>query len=143
MRLLASVVSVISALSLGTSAFAATVTVTQGQVLVNRGQGYQAVVGSTEIGAGATVVANPGAVAQVVYSSLCAVTVKPGTVYTIAAQPPCPTGGSTALQATMPPAGTPADPGISDTTLIVGGVVVVGGVALGVLLSQKGKSASP
>src|SRR5438552_72808 len=81
-------VCLISALSLGTSAVAATVTATQGQVLVNRGNGYQRVVGSTQAGTGATVVANPGGSAQVVYSDGCVVTVEPGSVYTIAPQSP-------------------------------------------------------
>ncbi len=126
MRNFTVIVCLISALSLGTSAIAATVTATQGQVLVNRGNGYQRVAGSTQAGTGATVVANPGGSAQVVYSDGCAVTVEPGSVYTIAPQSPCATGVA----------------GVDATTLTVG-AVVVGGVALGVLLSQKGKSASP
>jgi hypothetical protein len=68
---------------------AATVRALQGQVLVNSGQGYRLVDGSTVLEPGATVVANPGAMAQVVYPGGCAVTVQPGSVYVVAAQTPC------------------------------------------------------
>jgi hypothetical protein len=126
MRILTAVVGMITSLSLCTSAFAATVTTTQGQVLVNRGQGYQRVTGSTHANAGATVVANPGGSAQVVYADGCAVTVEPGSVYTIAPESPCKNGHA----------------GLLHHDYVIG-AVVVGGVALGVLLSHKGKSASP
>ena len=82
------------ALTIG-SVHAASVTVVQGQVLVNSGQGYRLVEGSTVLDAGATVVANPGAVAHVLYPGGCRVTVEPGSVYQIASQPPCQTGQPT------------------------------------------------
>lgn len=71
------------------AAHAATVRSVQGQVLVNSGQGYRLVDGSTQLEPGGTVVANPGAIAEVVYSGGCTVTVQPGSVYLVQAQPPC------------------------------------------------------
>jgi hypothetical protein len=77
------------ALAISGSVHAATVNAVQGQVLVSSGQGYRLVDGSTRLDAGGTVVANPGAVAHVLYPGGCRVTVEPGSVYQIASQPPC------------------------------------------------------
>jgi hypothetical protein len=67
-------------------ALAATVNATSGQVLINRGEGYMMVAGSTQGNPGDTIVANPGGSAQIVYPDGCAVDVSPGSVATIAAQ---------------------------------------------------------
>ena len=106
------------------AAFAATVTATQGQVMINRGQGYQLVVGSTKADPGATVIVNPGGSAQVVYPDGCAVTVEPFTVHAINAISPCEDKSATAAES-------------SKTTLyyIIGGAAVVGGAALAYLLA--------
>jgi len=113
------------------SAFAAMVNATVGQVLVNQGSGYQQVVGSTEARAGSTVVVNPGGSAQILYPDGCSVSVQPGSVYTIQSQSPC-----------LAADGGQASSGVSGTTLAVGAVVIGGGVAALVLLN-KDKSASP
>src|SRR5262245_42048909 len=84
-----------AAIACSVSAESATVRAVAGQVLVNSGQGYQLVDGSTVLEPGATVVANPGAVAQVVYGGGCTVTVQPGSVYVVAANPPCQSGEPT------------------------------------------------
>ena len=107
------------------------VNATQGQVLVNQGSGYQQIVGSSDVGAGATVVVNPGGSAQILYSDGCSVSVQPGSVYTIQSQSPC-----------LAADGGQASSGISGTTLAVGAVVIGGGAAALVLLN-KDKSASP
>jgi hypothetical protein len=83
------------ALAIGGSVHAATVRAVQGQVLVSAGQGYRLVDGSTQLGVGGTVVANPGAVAHVIYPGGCRVSVEPGSVYQIVSQPPCQTGETT------------------------------------------------
>jgi hypothetical protein len=127
MRVVLVVVSVLSSLVASPWAYAATVNATVGQVLVNRGQGYKQVSGSTEAGPGTTVVANPGSSAQVVYPDGCTVTVNPGSVYAIAPQSPCATGGT---------GGT----GLSTTTLVVGGVAVAGAGAAALFLAQKAAS---
>ena len=119
---------------------AATVTALQGQVLVNAGQGYRLVDGSAQLGPGGTVVANPGAVAQVVYGGGCAISVQPGSVYLIAAQAPCQAG-----EPTPPAAAPPAQAqggsswGGGTTALIVGGAAVAGGAAAFLIV----KSMSP
>jgi hypothetical protein len=130
MRILRAFLPFIAGTLLSTSSFAATVNATQGQVLVNQGQGYQQVAGSAEIGPGATVVVNPGGSAQIVYPDGCAVTVDPGSVYTIAPQSPC------------LPQDPQTSPGLSGASLAVGAVIVGGGVAA-LLLLKKDKPASP
>jgi hypothetical protein len=117
-------------------AFAATVQVLSGQVLINRGQGYHMVQGATEAGPGDTVVVNPGGVAQIVYSNGCTIKVLPQSVVAIAPQSPC--------QAEQPPPEPPPPDGqaISTTTLVVGGVAIAGGAVAAVLL-LKSKPASP
>lgn len=85
-------VALIAAVVLQAAAHAATVRAVQGQVLVNSGQGYRLVDGSTQLDPGGTVVANPGAVAEVVYPGGCTVTVQPGSVYLVSSQPPCRAG---------------------------------------------------
>jgi hypothetical protein len=91
-RLASISLAVLAALLSGGLAQAATVTAVQGQVLVSTGQGYRLVDGSIYLGPGATVVANPGAVAHVAYGGGCTVTVQPGSVYQVAAQAPCQPG---------------------------------------------------
>ena len=116
MRIVLVIVSIFSSLVACPYAFAAMVNATVGQVLVNRGQGYKQVIGSSEAAAGDIVVANPGGSGQVVYSDGCTVTVNPGSVYTIALHSPCSKDGDTGSS------------GMSTTTmLVVGGAVVVGG----------------
>ena len=87
--------ALIAAVSFEAAAHAATVRAVQGQVLVNAGQGYRLVDGSTQLEPGGTVVANPGAIAEVVYSGGCTVTVQPGSVYLVVSQPPCRRGEPT------------------------------------------------
>jgi hypothetical protein len=114
-------------ISFSASVFAATVNSTGGQVLINRGDGYKQVAGSTQGNPGDTVVANPGGSGTIVYPDGCVVDVMPGTVVTIAAQSPCTAGTGT---------------GINATTFALGAVVVGGGVGAAILLGQD-KSASP
>ena len=120
-----------SALLLSTYSFAAKVNPTQGQVLVNNGLGYQQVGSSVEAGPGATVVANPGGMAQIVYPDGCVVAVQPGSVFTIAPESPCVAQGG---QDTAGPSGA---------VLAAGAVVVGGGVAAVLLLNNGDKASSP
>src|SRR5215210_3961409 len=92
MRVGSVVLAAVLAASTALSAVAATVTTQQGQVLLNRGQGFKQVPGSAQAGAGAKVVANPGGLGQVTYPDGCTVTVQPCSVYTIAQESPCKTG---------------------------------------------------
>lgn len=86
------VLALIGAMLFSGPTFAATVNATQGQVLVNEGQGYRLVPGTVEAGPGATVVVNPGGNGIIVYPDGCKVPVEPGSVYTIAPDSPCQTG---------------------------------------------------
>jgi hypothetical protein len=127
-------------LSFGGIARAATVNALQGQVLVNTGYGYRLVDGSIQLEAGATVVANPGAVAQVAYGGGCTVTVQPGSVYQIAGGVPC-------GRAQSAPPGAPADAGGSSaggsqsggsgTLWVVGGAALVAGGAGAYFITQS------
>jgi hypothetical protein len=128
--------AVIAVISLSAAARAATVTVAQGQVLVNSGQGYRLVNGSAQLEPGATVVANPGAIAEVAYPGGCTVTVQPGSVYVIASQAPCQkgepvqsgglTGGLTDKSA---PSGESGSGGSGTAWAIGGAALVAGGAA--------------
>jgi hypothetical protein len=131
MRLFRSLFALVCAFLFSASSFAAMVNTTQGQVLVNTGQGYRQVAGSVEAGPGATVVVNPGGNAQVVYPDGCAVNVQPGSVYTVASESPCLAGGADTTT------------GSGGAALALGAVLVGGGVAAVLLLSDKDKSSSP
>jgi hypothetical protein len=89
MRFASAIVAFVAAIAVDGASFAATVTATQGQVMINRGQGYQLLVGSSDVDPGATVVVNPGGSARVVYPDGCAVTVEPLVVHAINAESPC------------------------------------------------------
>jgi hypothetical protein len=126
MRFVPAAAAFIIGTSIGGAAFAATVTATQGQVMINRGQGYQLVVGSTEADPGATVIVNPGGSAQVVYPDGCNVTVEPFTVHAINAVSPCEDKSATAAES-------------SKKTLyyVIGGAAVVVGGGLAYLLATN------
>ena len=114
-----------AATAIGGASFAATVTATQGQVMINRGAGYQLLVGSTDVNPGATVVVNPGGSARVVYPDGCAVMVEPFSVHAINVKSPCEskTDQSTTADSTTGSAG-------SNTTLYwIGGGAVAAGAA--------------
>lgn len=123
------------ALAISGSLHAATVSAIEGQVLVSSGQGYRLVDGSTRLDPGGTVVANPGAIAHVLYPGGCRVTVEPGSVYRIASQPPCQTSEPTQVggltdkseKGSAPPPSTAS--GINPWLLGGAGLAIGGGVA--------------
>lgn len=119
---------------------AATLEGLQGVVLVDRGGGYGAVQGPTQLNPGDSVIANPGGSASVVYPDGCKVPVVPGSVVAVGSQSPCSmeTGAveNQALGGLF---------GFNTTTLLIGGVVVAGAVAGIILLTDDDdeKPASP
>jgi hypothetical protein len=132
--------ALVLALSSGGIARAATVNALQGQVLVNTGQEYRLVDGSIQLEAGATVVANPGAVAQVVYGGGCRVTVQPGSVYQIAGGSPCGNAQSAPPGAVADAGGASAagsQSGGNGTLWAVGGAALVAGGAGAYLIAQS------
>lgn len=119
--------AMIAAVAFAAAAHAATVRAVQGQVLVNAGQGYRLVDGSTQLEPGGTVVANPGAIAEVVYGGGCTVTVQPGSVYLVASQPPCRRGEPTETGGLTDTGGSSGAG--SGTAWAIGAIAVVGGGA--------------
>jgi hypothetical protein len=141
MKCVAAVSAFCLALGVSPCAFAATVTAEQGQVLLNTGQGYRLVQGSTKANPGDMIVVNPGGMARITYDDGCVAEVRPPAVTAVSSQSPC----QLQQQRQDPP---PSEPqggigGISTTTLVVGGILVGGGVAAAILLTRKDKPASP
>ena len=126
-------------ISMASQALAATVNATSGQVLINRGEGYMMVAGSTQANAGDTIVVNPGGSAQIVYPDGCVVDVSPGSVAAVSAQSPC--GGGGGSTSSTETAAT--NSGSNNGTLFAIGALAVGGGVAAALLLQKDKSSSP
>jgi hypothetical protein len=72
--------------------WAATIEPVQGNLQLNRGQGFQPVNSRIDANVGDTVVVGPGGAAAVTYSDGCKVSVQPGAVTTIAPLSPCASG---------------------------------------------------
>ena len=86
-------VSVIGcSLLLVSASWAATIEPVQGNLSLNRGQGFQPVNSRIDANVGDTVVVGPGSAAAVTYSDGCKVSVQPGAVTTIAPLSPCASG---------------------------------------------------
>ena len=86
-------VSVIGcSLLLVSASWAATIEPVQGNLSLNRGQGFQPVNSRIDANVGDTVVVGPGGAAAVTYSDGCKVSVQPGAVTTIAPLSPCASG---------------------------------------------------
>lgn len=132
MRILKGIVSFAAAIALAAPALAATLGSVKGSVMVNRGGGYQAVYGPTQLKVGDIVVVNPGGSAQLTYPDGCSVQVQMGAVVTIGEQSPCATQASN-------PGFTLGGPGI-----ILLNVGIAAGV-VGVLVANQNsdKPASP
>jgi hypothetical protein len=139
MRSLPVLIALGTAVILGTSANAATVTSEKGEVLVNRGSGYKPVKQPTEAAAGDRVMAKPKSSGRIEYPDGCVVKVSPGTVFTVVAKSPCqPSGLHIETQASTPPQPPPAAG--NDVLPFLGVVAVPVGM---MLLPQKDKGASP
>ena len=140
-------VAAVSAFCLGVwgspCAFATTVTAELGQVLINSGQGYRLVQGSTNVNPGDMIVVNPGGLARITYDDGCVSEVRPPAVTAISSQSPCQQQKQSSSQ--DEPQGEPQGGigGISTTHVVLGTALVGGGVAAWFLLSGKFKPASP
>jgi hypothetical protein len=114
---------------------AATLEAVQGQVLVNRGSGYQFEIGPTDLKPGDLVIANAGASAHITYGDGCVVPIEAGSVMTVAQRSPC------AAQS----GGTPSF-GLTPTTVGIGVAAIGAGVGAAAVLGGGGggdKPASP
>ena len=114
---------------------AATLENIQGEVLVDRGGGFDIVSGPTTLNPGDTVIVNPGSSAHIVYNTTCQVDVYPGNVVAVYQDAPC-NGGSES-------AGGGGSGGFDTTTVLVGGAVVGLGAGAAVLLTSGGSDDKP
>ena len=120
---------------------AATIQSVQGNVLANRGAGYQPIADGATVNAGDKIMVPPGGSAVIVYSDGCTSTAASG-VSTVGSSSPC------ALGQQQPAGDIPGTPGITPTTtaLITGGVVLgAAGIAAAVSSNSRtgGNPASP
>jgi hypothetical protein len=100
---------------LAAAAQAAVLSDAQGVVQVNRGDGFQGAGNGTGVGPGDRVRTGDGAT-SILYDNGCSVKVDPHQVVTVLSPPPdCVVG---------------ALPGLSTETVVVGGLVIGGGIAL-------------
>ena len=76
---------------LGSAAHSATLEQVSGDIAINRGSGYLPAKGFAVLKSGDTIMASPGASAEVVYDSNCRVSVEPGVLHVVAAKSPCAT----------------------------------------------------
>lgn len=110
------------------AAEAALLTNIQGQASINRGNGFVPATGPVDLKPGDQVLTGNGG-AQLQYSLTCTATIGPNQLILVQAQSPC--------AAQQGQAGSEAGlGGISTTNLIVGGLVIGGGVAAAIALSQ-------
>ena len=65
---------------LSVPASAATLDAIQGQILINRGDGFQPVASGTLARQGDLIMASPGGSGKLIYSGGCVTEIKPGTV---------------------------------------------------------------
>jgi hypothetical protein len=142
MKCVAAVSAFWLALWAGPCAFATTVTAEQGQVLLNTGQGYRLVQGSTSVNPGDMIVVNPGGMARITYDDGCVTEVRPPAVTAISTQSPCQQQKQSSPQ-DEPQGEHGGIGGISTTHVLLGTALVGGGVAAWLLLSGKLKPASP
>ena len=139
MKCVAAVSAFWLALWAGPCAFAASVTAEQGQVLLNTGQGYRLVQGSTNVNPGDMIVVNPGGLARIIYDDGCVREVRPPAVTAISSQSPCQLQKQSSAQ--DEPQGDHG--GITTTHVVLGTAVLVGAGVAALLYFGKLKPASP
>ena len=83
------VLGLVAGVCLVSPALAATVQPVQGQVSINRGEGFQPLAGKTQARPGDLVMASPGGEAKILYADGCMVNVKPVKVVSVGAKSPC------------------------------------------------------
>jgi len=101
---------------------AAGVEVVEGQVSINRGDGYQPVVDWAPASPGDLVMASPNSSGKITYADGCVVEVTPGAVVAVQEYSPCTTPERSGFK-----------PGY-----LIGGVLVVGGIVGGVIALTGG-----
>ena len=90
-REIAIVCLAISFAGLISTAEAASLNVSHGEVLLSRGAGYETVKGPAELLVGDTVLGKPGSAAQIAFADGCTVPLGVGTVFKVGTTSPCET----------------------------------------------------
>ena len=117
---------------------AATLSLAEGQVLVNTGNGFRQATVGQQLKAGDRVMVGPGGGnATISYDFTCVARVPTGQVVTVSAGTPCNANSPTA----SPEAGIANPTGIPNTALIAGGVALAVGAGIGIY--QLTKPSSP
>jgi hypothetical protein len=119
--------------SFDSSAIAAVLDSVQGIVQVNSGAGFRKVAAAAQVAPGTSIMADPGASAQIVYSDGCRIPVRPGSVAVVAPISPCAQGQAAPSQGPQTQENTIYD-------LLAAGVVIGGSVGAGVWASQHGNN---
>ncbi|MEL6373404.1 MAG: hypothetical protein AAFR04_05500 [Pseudomonadota bacterium] len=137
--LLAAVAVLVSAVT----AHAATLESVNGNVKVNRGAGFQPVVSGATLKAGDMVMAAPGASAKLSYSGGCKITVAAGAVVAVRKYSPCVAGlrgyvGNHSTKERLPFLNE-----VPRGAIVVGGLVIVGGIAVGIILANDDDDDNP
>ena len=131
-------VPLVMSLILGSAAHAATIKVTEGELFISRGNGYEPVAGTVQGHVGDSVMAGEFGVGQITYANGCAVTVRPGTVVAIEAQSSCKAAHD------WPTNAHPASGGGLSTGHILLGAAIAGGIGVGIYaLTRDDKPVSP
>lgn len=142
--------AVMLCLLFGSAASAATLENVSGGVSINRGAGYLPVKGATSLKPGDTIMASPGAHAEVFYDGSCRVAVEPGALYVVDAKSPC------SRQAEWSPPsklggcslkgdsrGCRIEPEPDRRPLLIGAAVIGAGVGAIILLQDDDRPSSP
>jgi hypothetical protein len=147
MRIGRTLAAFVAVLPLIGQATAATLTA-DGNVLVNRGQGYRPLAPGQIVEPGDSVLLKSATNAQVSFPGGCAMSMPTEGVYTIPSESQC-LGAQQQAQATGQSTPTPAGPSetasgtiLSPTSLVIGGLAL-GGIIAGVVLLNDDKSSSP
>ncbi|MES0385140.1 MAG: hypothetical protein ABUJ98_11210 [Hyphomicrobium sp.] len=144
MRVIRIVVPLAMSLAWGAEAWAATVEVIEVEVFLRHGVGYERVPGAAQAEAGDSVMAGEFGVGQIIYANGCVITVRPGTVVRVKAEPP-----SSCNAAAISPANrVPTYEGLSRSRHhILLGAAIAGGAGVGIYYLTKSsgddKPASP
>ena len=132
-------VPLVMSLILGSAAHAVTIKVTEGELFISRGNGYERVVGTAQVRVGDSIMAGEFGVGQITYANGCAITVRPGTVVAIESQASCKAADDWSTN--VDPAS--ASGGLSTGQILLG-AAIAGGVGVGAYaLTQSDKPASP
>lgn len=132
----------------GGDAEAASISVLKGRVTLNTGTGFQDVQGTVSARPGASVLASPGALAEIVYDNGCHAMVASGAVVAVAENPTCAPRSNLgarhcSLKDAAPNCKDIEAAALEDHHLIAGGLVVGAAIAAIIAISDDDKPASP